>query len=119
MLDWYLITPNTRPNLTGGFDNDAYNDFLVDEFAEILDTDIASTVELCNSDLSERTTIRCVVQDNDSDTALKTMQRTVLFPCNTSKAGMYVYFENNYWIIDGRPGQCGVFEKTTMIFVVD
>ena len=114
MQDWYLITPNTRPNLTGGYENDAYNDYKDDEFAEILDTDIASTVELCNSDLSERTTIRCVVQDNDSDTALKTMQRTVLFPCNTSKAGMYVYFENNYWIIDGRPGQCGVFEKTTM-----
>ena len=119
MQDWYLITPNTRPNLTGGYENDAYNDYKDDEFAEILDTDIASTVELCNSDLSERTTIRCVVQDNDSDTALKTMQRTVLFPCNTSKAGMYVYFENNYWIIDGRPGQCGVFEKTTMIIVVD
>lgn len=114
MQDWYLITPNTRPNLTGGYENDAYNDYKDDEFAEILDTDIASTVELCNSDLSERTTIRCVVQDNDSDTSLKTMQRTVLFPCNTSKAGMYVYFENNYWIIDGRPGQCGVFEKTTM-----
>ena len=47
MQDWYLITPNTRPNLTGGYENDAYNDYKDDEFAEILDTDIASTVELC------------------------------------------------------------------------
>lgn len=114
MQDWYLITPNTRPNLTGGYENDAYNDYKDDEFAEILDTDIASTVELCNSDLSERTTIRCVIQNNDADTALKTMQRTALFPCHTSKAGMYIYFEDNYWIIDGRPGQCGVFEKATL-----
>ena len=103
MQNWYLITPNTRPNLTGGYENDAYNDYKDDEFAEILDTDIASTVELCNSDLSERTTIRCVVQDNDSDTALKTMQRTVLFPSNTTKAGMYVYIENKYRIIYERP----------------
>ena len=86
MQAWYLITPNTRTNLTGGYEHDAYNDYKDDEFAETLDTDIASTVELCNSDLSERTTIRCVVQDNESDTALKTRQRTVLFPCNPSKA---------------------------------
>ena len=38
MQDWYLITPNTRPNLTGGYENDAYNDYKDDEFAEILDT---------------------------------------------------------------------------------
>ena len=114
MQDWYLLTSNTRPNLSGGFENDAYRDYKNDEFAEILETDIASTVDLYNYDLSEKSMIRCVIQGNDADTQLKTVQRTGLFVPHTVKAGMYIYFDNSYWLIDGRPGQCGVFEKTTL-----
>lgn len=114
MQEWYLLTPDTRPNLSSGYEDDSYLDYKDDEFAEILSTNIASTVELCSSDLSERQTIRCVIQGNNADTELKTMQRTGLFSLNTVKAGMYIFFEDNYWLIDGRPGQCGVFEKTTL-----
>ena len=36
--EWYLITPNTRPNVTSGFGNDAFVDYKDDAFAEVLDT---------------------------------------------------------------------------------
>ena len=41
--------------------------------------------------------------------------RTVLFKRGTIKTGMYVYFENRYWLVDGYPGNNGVFEKVTMV----
>ena len=27
MQEWYLMTPETRPNITGGFENDAFLDY--------------------------------------------------------------------------------------------
>ena len=41
--------------------------------------------------------------------------RTVLFKRGTIKTGMYVYFENRYWLVDGYPGNNGIFEKATMV----
>mgnify|MGYP001011001059 CR=1 FL=1 len=30
MQEWYLMTPETRPNITGGFENDAFLDYKED-----------------------------------------------------------------------------------------
>lgn len=45
---------------------------------------------------------------------LKSMERIGLFSIGTVKAGMYVFFENRYWLIDGLPGTQGIYEKATM-----
>lgn len=112
--EWYLITTQTRPNLIGGYENEPYIDYRDDAFAEVLSTDVASTVVLYNYDLSESKSIRCVIQDNTSDSYLKSMERNGLFIRGTVKAGMYIYFEDSFWLITGRPGTNGIYEKASM-----
>ena len=46
MKEWYLITQNTRPNITGGFENELFVDYKEDGFFEALNTDLASDVVL-------------------------------------------------------------------------
>ena len=115
MKEWYLLTPSTRPNEIGGYENDAFLDYKEDAFQESLSTDIASTVTLLNHDLSESKQIRCIIQDNIASTQLKSLERTVLAPIGTLQAGMYILFENVYWLITGYPGNNKIFEKATMI----
>ena len=115
MQEWYLMTPETRPNITGGFENDAFLDYKEDAFAEALSTDIAKTVILCNSDMTEIGEIRVIIMDNLANTQLKSMERSVFAVIGTLKAGMYMKFENQYWLISGYPGNNGVCEKATAI----
>ena len=113
--EWYLMSSPTQPNSLGGYENEAFNDFKDDAFDEALATDIATTVTLYNYDLSQSVETRCIVQGNISDTQDKSMSRTALFKRGTIKTGMYVYFEGRYWLVDGYPGNNGIFEKVTMV----
>lgn len=115
MQEWYLMTPETRPNITGGFENDAFLDYKEDAFAEALSTDIAKTVILCNSDMTEIGETRVIIMDNLANTQLKSIERSVFAVIGTLKAGMYIKFENQYWLISGYPGNNGVCEKATAI----
>lgn len=114
MKDWYLLTPETRPNLTGGFENDSFTDFKEDALYEAFETDLASAVTLYDSYLNKIKDMRCIVQNNLASTLLKSMERTILAPIGTLKAGMYVLYENRYWLITGYPGNNKIFEKATM-----
>lgn len=114
MQEWYLMTPNTKPNFTSGFENDAFLDWKEDAFAESIDTDIADTVVLYNYDLSKSKVIRGILQGNVADTHLKSMERSILVPIGTLHSGDYILFEDTYWIVDGRPGNNKVYEKATL-----
>lgn len=98
MKNWYLMESAPTDNA----------------FAEALRTELAVTVLLCNHDLSKQEKIRCIIQGNTPDTRLKSMERTGLFQCGTVKAGMYIFFENRYWLITGYPGTNGIYEKAVM-----
>lgn len=115
MKEWYLLTSDTRPNSIGGYENDSFVDYKNDAFTEALQTDLASTVILYNYDLTYSQEIRCVIQDNTSSTQLKSLERTILAPIGTLKAGMYILFEDRYWLITGYPGNNKIYEKATMI----
>lgn len=115
MQEWYLMNSNTYPNEIGGFENDSFLEHKDDSFSEVMKTEIATTVKLFSSDLSEFKQIRCIVQDNTSNTQLKSIERTILTHIGTLKAGMYVFFENRYWLISGYPGNNKIYEKATMI----
>ena len=112
--EWYLITPDTRPNITSGFGNDAFVDYKDDAFAEVLATDVADDLILYNYDLSKSVELRGVIQGNIADTQLKSMERTVLVPIGTLHSGDYIFFEDEYWIVDGRPGNNKTYEKATL-----
>lgn len=115
MKEWYLIGNNTKPNMTGGYESDAFNDFKDDAFSEALDSPLGKIVKIYNSSMTECKTLRCVIQDNTSNTQLKSMERSILTTIGTIKAGMYVLFEDRYWLITGYPGNNGIYEKATMI----
>ena len=114
MQEWYLMTPTTRPNMVGGYENDGFLDWKDDAFYEILQTDLADTVIVYNYDLSESKEIRAIIEGNTADTQLKSMERSILVPFGTLHSGDYIFFEDEYWIVDGRPGNNKIYEKATL-----
>lgn len=115
MQEWYLMHSPTSPNSIGGYENESFVSFKSDAFAEVLTTDIASTVILYDSSLSHSKKIRCIIQNNIADTQLKSMERTGLFEIGTIKAGMYIYYEDRYWLVTGYPGNNRIYEKAVMV----
>lgn len=114
MKEWYLMNNNTKPNSLGGFENQSFVNFKNDSFFEALDTEIACEVILYNFDLSVSQSIRCIIQNNTADTNLQSMERTILVPIGTLKTGNYIFYEDEYWIVDGRPDNNKIYEKATL-----
>ena len=113
MKEWYLMN-NHKPNTVSGYEGDILTDFAQSNFTDVLETAFSDAVLLYNHDLSERKEIRCVIQGNSADTYLKSMERVALFPIGTVKAGMYIFFENRYWLITGYPSSNKSYEKATV-----
>ena len=113
MKEWYLMD-NHKPNVVSGYESDTIFDFAQSNFIDVLETTFSDTVLLCNSDLSDCREINCIIQGNSAETQLKSMDRIGLFPIGTVKAGMYIFFDNCYWIIDGYPSNNKSYEKATM-----
>ena len=106
---------NTNSDTVSGFESDSFNNFAADAFSEALTSSLGKDVEICNYDLSERTKSRVIVQGNVQDTKLKSMQRMVLAPIGTCKAGQYVYYKNRYWLIVGLVDDNGMYEKAVLV----
>lgn len=116
MKDWYLMTNNNRPHMLGGYENDSFHNYKDDSFNEVLEMqDFADTVIVYNYDLSKSKTIRCIIQDNVSNTMLNSMQRCILCNVGEIKAGNYIFFEDRYWLVTGYPGNNNnYYEKATL-----
>lgn len=114
MKEWYL-TDNYKPTVTSGYESDAISEFAESNFNDVLETTFSDSVLLYNSDLTECQEIQCVIQGNSADTQLKSMERVGLFSIGTVKAGMYVYFDNMYWLITGYPSNNKSYEKATLV----
>lgn len=112
--DWYLIGNNTPPRSLGGFENESHMDYKEDAFLETLETDIADTAILYNSDLSESREIRAIFMNNVQNTMLASQNRSVLVPIGTLKTGQYIYWMDHYWLVTGYPGNNHVYEKATI-----
>ena len=110
--EWYLMqSPHDQ---VSGFGGEAFNDFGSEGFNETMDSDASDTVELCNYDLSERKTIRVMIQGTYADTKLQTVIRRMLAPIGTCKAGMYVKYKDRYWLIVSLVDDNRVFEKAIL-----
>lgn len=112
MKEWYLNCPS--PNITSGYENDALSEYAQDNFTDVLETTFSDTALLFNYSLSESKEIKCVIQGNIANTQLKSMERTILVPIGTLHSGDYILFEDEYWIVDGRPGNNKSYEKATL-----
>lgn len=112
-MEWYLLTP--PHNQVSGYEGEALIDFAAEGFAEVLDSEMAMTVELCNYDLSICTPIRAIVQNNVKDSKLNTLIRQVLTAIGTCKAGMYIKYKNRYWLIVGLVDDNMMYEKAVCV----
>ena len=112
MKEWYLNCPS--PNITSGYENDALSEYAQDNFTDVLETTFSGTALLFNYSLSESKEIKCIIQGNIANTQLKSMERTILVPIGTLHSGDYIFFEDEYWIVDGRPGNNKSYEKATL-----
>lgn len=113
MKDWYLMN-NYKPNATSGYESDVISDFAEDNFADVLETTFSDTVLLYNSSLSESKSVKCIIQGNSPDTQLNALKCTALFPIGTVDTGMYVYYDNSYWLVVGNPRNNKCYEKVVM-----
>ena len=113
MKEWYLMD-NHKPNAVSGYEGDALSDFAQSNFNDLLLTTFSDTVLLYNSDMTECQEIQCMIQGNSADTYLKSTERIVLSPIGTVKAGMYIFFENRYWLIVGYPSNNKSYEKSVI-----
>lgn len=112
MKEWYLTNP--KPNITSGYENDTLSEYAQDNFTDVLGTAFSDTALLFNYSLSESKEIKCIIQGNIANTQLKSMERTILVPIGTLRSGDYIFFEDEYWIVDGRPGNNKSYEKATL-----
>lgn len=104
---WYLLT--SPHSSISGFENEDFET----SFLETLD-EVGIDVELYNYDLSECTQTKAIIQNRVQDTKLQSFNRHLLVPIGTCKAGMYVKYENRYWIITSNIDNNGVYEKAIM-----
>lgn len=109
MKEWYLMS---KPTMTGGGLEDnhlnLYKDDLMDEY---LESELATEVILYNYDLSVSKHIKVIPRGNLADTYLKTMERTMVTRIGTVHSGDYIYYEDSYWLVIGRPDNNKVYEK--------
>lgn len=110
--EWYLMEP---PNsYVSGYEKETFDEYSEDSFMEILNSHVASTVELFNHDLSEHRRIRAVIQNRMTDTKLKSLIRHMLTPIGTVKAGTYVKYKDRFWIVVNIVDDNGLYEKSVM-----
>ena len=112
-IEWYLM--NSNNDTVSGFESEDFNYFSQDAFNEAVNSALGIDVEICNFDLTERKNTRVIIQQNVQDTRLKTMQRTMLTPIGSCKAGQYVFYKNRYWLIIGLVDDNGFYEKSVLI----
>lgn len=112
MKEWYLLkSPHDQ---VSGYEDDALNDFGAEGFSEVLDSDFAKEVNICNYDFSEKRRIKAVIQNAVQDTKLKSLNRMMLVNIGTCKAGEYVEYNDQVWIINNVVDNNGVYEKALM-----
>lgn len=109
MQGLYLL--GSRPVYLSGDESDVFNSYSSDGFSEVLDTFVASDVILYNSDLSQSKQIRAIIQKKISDSPSSSMEKTIISETGELSGYAYVYFENNYYILDGLHGDIGFYQK--------
>lgn len=111
--EWYLM--NTNYDTVSGFESESFDAFATDAFNEALNSSLGIDVEICNCDLSHREHKRVIIEGNLQDTKLNALNRKILAPIGTCKAGQYVYYKERYWLIVGLVDDNGMYEKAVLI----
>lgn len=106
-IEWYLM----KDQNLGGVESDEFTEGAEGAFEDIANSALGEDVEICNYDLTIRKPVRVVVQGAVADTRLNALQRKILAPIGTMKAGQYVYYKKRYWLIIGIVDDNHFYEK--------
>ena len=110
--EWYLM--KTDNDTVSGFEGEDFEYFAQDAFEEALESPIGTNVKILNYDLSKSVPRRVIIDGNVQDTKLNTLGRKMLAPIGTCEAGMYVLYDNKYWLITGLVDNNGIYEKAIL-----
>lgn len=113
MGKWYLS--RKEPDITSLLTNDDISNYAESNFTDVLMTDYANSVDLYDHALNKLGTVRCIMQGYGHTTYITSMERTALFKIGTTLGGMYVRYEDNWWLITGRPGNNKAYEKAVLV----
>lgn len=109
---WYLMNGTDRYS---GFENDDFESQAQEGFNEILSTFLRKELELYSSDLLQKQNIRCIVQKNVENTELSSMEREILVPIGSCKAGMYFKYQDLFWMVTGLVDNNMMYEKALVL----
>lgn len=110
-MDWYLM----KNNYSSGFESDLINS-AEDQYYEMTQM-VGKIVVLYDSDLNEETKreVKGQIKGNHPNTKLKSMERVISFPIGTCKAGQYVLYKDNYWLITGFVDDDSICESALLL----
>lgn len=111
--EWYLM--KSDHDTVSGFETEDFENFAKDGFEEALNSAMAESVEICNYDLSVRTSARVIMNGRVQDTKLNSISRQMLFSIGLCQAGQYVYYKERYWIIVGLEDDNGIYGKAVLV----
>lgn len=110
MKEWYLIG---SPSLTSGLENDVFNDYKSDSFAEILSTEVGEDVVFYNNDMSTEFGSRAIIQNKTADSDTNSIKRQVL--ANLGTLNLYHYVKDKsgtIWLLKGKVDNNGIYDKS-------
>lgn len=113
--DWYL--PNKSQVFNGGHEKEEFQDYAQSGFNETLsESFLGEPVTLYSNGLDESTAVKlkCVVQNNTSNSQNLTRIRQILAPIGTLKLGMYVLHHGDIFMVISHPSNDMIYEKCTM-----
>ena len=106
MQEWYLISNSNMNN-----DSREYDDgYALDTFIDLLDAK-GIEVNIYDYALLSSTPTKCIVQNRTSNTKQGSVQREFLFPIGSIVTGMYVEYNDRFWIVNSLVDDNGVYEK--------
>lgn len=110
--DWYKINNHLKIS-----DEDKVLSTAQVQFMEMLESDLASDIVLYESDMSEDTKVemRAIVEGNHPNTKLKSMERYLLVPIGSCKAGQYIVYKDKWWLITGLVDSDNMCDKAIIL----
>ena len=110
MKEWYLIG---SPSLSSGLENDVFNDYKSDSFAEVLSTEVGEDVVFYNNDMSTDFVSRAIIQNKTADSDTNSIKRQVL--ANIGTLNLYHYVKDKsgtIWLLKGKVDNNGIYDKS-------
>jgi len=102
----------SRPLYNSGFEGDEFSIYAQDGFEEVLESDVASDIEIYEKTISaEPVLARAVIGGTTGDTYNNSTIRQFMCRIGTLRCGQYIKAGDQFWIICGLPDNNKMYEK--------